>query len=85
MRLACPLHEDDWIHVVAHKDYPGRLFWCPECDALWFNQENLLRKEQTFGVTYTKPQSYGTLTGKEYFWLGAEDLGEYSPVDTINS
>lgn len=78
MRISCPLYQDDWIHVVAHPDYPQGIFWCPECDAIWFSKENLLKPEQMFGVTYTRWQSFETLINHDNFWRSSTDLGEYS-------
>lgn len=76
MRTPCPLYEDDWIHIVSHKDFPDGIYWCPECDAIWFTKENLQKQEQMFGVTFTRWQSYESLTGDEIFWSSTTDLGD---------
>lgn len=81
MRIPCPLYQDDWVHSVSHIDFPNKIYWCPECDAIWFTKENLQKQEQMFGVTFTRRQSYESLIGDENFWSSTIDLGDEFSLD----
>jgi hypothetical protein len=72
MRVACPLYRDGWVHRVSHPDYPGGLFWCDECEAIWLTEGDLSADHQQFGVTFTRWRSDEE---EAAFWSAATDLG----------
>jgi len=80
MKIECPNCKQDWVHIVSHPSLSQNAFWCPEDESLWFTLENLLSKEQMFGVTFTRGRSFETLIGQDNFDAAFVDEGIYEGV-----
>jgi hypothetical protein len=75
MKILCPALQDDWIHFIIHPHYPNGLFWCPECEAVWFLKNHLFASAQIKGVTFVRVFD---LKGFNLdFWQEIQDNGPY--------
>lgn len=76
-KILCRNCGQEWIHLIRHPYFQKPLYYCPEENEIWFSRENLLMPKQTFGITFSRIDSFFKLCGIEDDPWAFEDLGEY--------